>query len=286
MTDAMEWDYREPNYSDLIQFPILKLLKDENYQPYIYELWISQEAPDAIAEIMVDYTAIFDGTSTAAVVYYDSTDAKDTAAGVGVRTIKIIGTDEAGTDVQEVTDDMAGQTGTATTEKWNRLWAFKAMTAGSEGDAAGTVTIQDDAAGTNKHMTIAAANVSSISARIYPPSGWKCQMHYVWASIAAQNVADGEVASGQGFIFRPIVSDTTAKSQIGGVDSDDGRDFWVNSNSCPHEFWNLTDWIDGDNDMHISLKHVTKADDDNQVALYRIVYILYNTAITSRGFLA
>lgn len=276
---SMEWDYRDPNYNDLAEFPILKELIKDQYQPKIYELYIQQEAPDAVAEIMVNYTAIFDGSSTAAVVYYDAADAKDTAAGVGVRTIAIIGIDEAGTGVQNETYSMAGQTGTSTGDKWTRVWAFKSMTAGSEGDAAGAIYVQDDAAGTNKHMTMALGDNCSISARIYPPDGWKCQMHYVWANIVAANVADGEVASGQGAIFTPIIYDATS-----GVVSDETRVYWVSTNSCPNEYWNLTPWLDGDESSYLSLKHVTKADDDNQTVLYRIVYILYNTTITSRGF--
>jgi len=278
MVNAMEWDYRSPNHADLAQFPILKELIKDQYQPKIYELWIQQEAPDTEAEIMVNYTAIFDGSSTAAVVYYDSSDAGDTAAGVGIRTIKIIGNDEAGTDVQEVTDSMAGTTGTATTEKWNRLWAFKGMTAGANGDAEGTITIQDDAAGTNKHMTIAAADTSSISARIYPPNGWKCCMYYIWAQVTTANVADGELVAGQGALFSPIVAENT------GIASDHAKTFWALANGPPVEIYNATKIIDGDNANYLSLQHVTKADDDNQIMMYRIVYVLWNTAITARGF--
>lgn len=280
MVDAMQWDYRaEPNASDFAHYPILKELIRLGYVPKIIELNIQQEAPDAEAEIIVDYTVIFDGTATAKVAYYDSSDVKDTSAGVGTKTIKVLSTNEAGNDYQEITDDMVGQTGTATAEKHQRLIAVKGMTAGAEGDTAGTLTIQDDAGGTNKHMTIAAANMSSISARIYMPDGWKGLMYYIHASKPEVADATAEIILDTGFIFKPFWDDAS------GVDIDDVLSYTVSSSVGAVEVYNATPIIaSADGAAYITLKHVTKEADLNALALYKIIYVVWDaTKSIQRG---
>jgi len=280
MVDAMNWDYREPTLADYSRYPILKELKSNHYFPKILELYLQQEAPDTnFAEIMVDYTVIFDGSATAKVVYYDSTDVKDTVAGVGSRTIKILSVNEAGDDYQENTDDMAGQTGTATTEKHQRLIAVKVMSSGAEGDTAGTLTIQDDAGGTNKHMTIAAADNSSISARLYLPDDWEGLMYYLRASLVTTSDASALTAN-DGAMFRPIVHDAAA---IAGVDSDEAEIMMVTTESGPVEYWDLTPVIPSNGGAnYISLAHATVDTDANQIVSYKIIYIMWGTLAAHR----
>ena len=272
MVDAMEWEYRtEPNASDFAHYPIIKELIRLGFIPKIIELNIQQEAPDAIAEIMVNYTAIFDGTATAAVVYLDSSDAKDTSAGVGTRTIKVLSTNEAGNDYQENTDNMVGQTGTATGEKHQRLIAVKAMSAGAEKDTAGTLTIQDDAGGTNKHMTIAAGDLSSISARIYMPDGWEGLMYYIRAQVGQVANATAAITPDTGFLFQPIWEENVS------LLSDDGRIYPVSSSGEPIELYNATPIIASNGGAnYISLQHIAKEADNNALALYKIIYIVWD----------
>ena len=280
MTDAMQWDYREePNASDFAHYPIIKELIRLGYVPKILELNIQQEAPDAEAEIMVNYTAIFDGTATAAVVFYDSTDAKDTSAGVGTRTIKILSVNELGNDYQEIIDLMVGLTGTATAEKHQRLIAVKGMSAGTEADTAGTLTIQDDAGGTNKHMTIAAADMSSISARLYLPDGWVGLMYYIKASKPEVADATAAIVADTGFIFKPIWDDGS------GVAIDGALSYSVSSSSGAVELYNVTPIIASAlGQAYISLNHVSKEADLNSLALYKIIYVMWDaTKSIQRG---
>jgi hypothetical protein len=278
---AMEWDYREPTLVDFAQYPILRVLKNNHYRPKILELNLQQAAPNAMAEIMVNYTAIFDGTATAAVVYYDSTSAEDTATtGDGIRTIKILSVNEDGDDYQENTDNMAGTSGTATTEKHQRLIAVKGMSAGANGDAEGTITIQDDAAGTNKHMTIAAGDVSSISARLYLPDDWKGLMYYLRAEVSGAVDANAHTAN-DGALFIPYVHDAT---KIAGIAPDYAEMHCVNSQSGPFELYNATPVVDSnDGANYITLLHGALDTDTNMVITYRIIYIMWGTTNAQRG---
>ena len=274
----MEWDYRRPTIFDLHTYPILNELIHNHYDPRILELNIQQEAPDAVAEIMVNYTAIFNGTATAAVVYYDAADVGDAAAGVGLRTIKILSINEDGDDYQENTDALAGQTGTATTEKHQRLIAVKGMTAGANGDAEGAVYVQDDAAGTNKHMTIAAADISSISARLYLPDDWEGLMYYIKASKPEVSTAATAIIADTGFIFQPIWEENLS------LLSDDTRTYAVSSSRPAVELYNATPIIASNGGAnYISLQHVTIEDDLNSLALYKIIYIMWGTTAAHRG---
>ena len=280
MVDAMEWDYREPDYADLAQFPIIKELMKDQYRPKIIELNIQQEAPNAAAEILVNYTNIFDGTSTAAVLYYDSSSANDTAAGTGARTATILSVNEDGDDYQEITDDLAGMSGTATTEKHQRILFHKVASAGSGNTSAGNITLQDDAAGSNVYCTIAAGDLSSISARIYCPDNWKMQMIYIRAQVTEVNHATAAITADTGFIFYPIVYENA-------MTPDDPQAYAVSSSRSPVELHNVTTAIDSNGGAnYISLKHVTKEDDNNSLALYKIIYLVWDTQITARGFLA
>ena len=281
MVTAMQWDYRNPSMADRAQYPILNELLKCMYVPKILELNIQQEAPDTtLTEIMVDYTVIFDGTATAKVVYYDSSSAEDGAAGAGIVTIKILSVNEAGSNYQEITDAMAGLTGTATAEKHQRIIAFKGMSAGANGDAEGTITLQDDAGGTNKHATIAAANVSSVSARLYMPDDWAGLMYYLRATLVTASDASALTAN-DGVMFRPIVHDAVA---IAGIDSDEAEVMMVTTESGPREYWNLTPVVPSNGGAnYISLGHVTIDTDVNQIASYRIIYIMWGTTNTQRG---
>lgn len=275
---------RTPSAADLARFPIIKELLRQQYYPVVYEVWLNQEAPDAEAEIMVDFTGVFDGSGTAAVLYYDSSSANDAAAGVGIRTIRIFGVDEAGTDFQDVIDSMDGTTGTATAEKWTRLNNFKGVTAGANGDAEGTITLQDDAGGTTKHATIAAGNIGAVSARFYFPYGWNAFMAGVEAnaykaSHATEGFGDSGDTTISGLLFRPIWTDNT------GIANDDIAYYPVTPIESPVMIRDLTPHIaqTEDEECYITLQHVAKEDDNNYTGFYKIWYIAYRTTSAGRG---
>jgi len=128
--------------------------------------------PNGYAETSAP-NAVFDGTSTAAVVYVDSSDAKDTAAGDGVRSVTIIGILESGL-VGTVTVATGGTTGTSSVTKFQRIFHAYASSWGVEPDAAGNILIQNQAAdGGTTYLTIAAGTNESDGAAFWVPSGYK-----------------------------------------------------------------------------------------------------------------
>lgn len=142
-------------------------------------LWradILEEGPDAFARVGVasGCTDVFDGTGTAAVVDLISTDAKDTAAGVGARTVAVFGIDSAGDYAVEIVD-MAGAVASSTTTEWIRLIEIQVNTVGSEKDAAGTITCHENGGAVSTYLTIAIGDYKSHNSQFWVATGWNAR---------------------------------------------------------------------------------------------------------------
>jgi len=113
--------------------------------------------------------AVFDGTSTAAVVFIDSSSADDAAAGAGATEITLIAQDGTTGKLKNFEKAPTGTTGVSTVSTWKRvLHAF--VSAGV--DAAGDIYIQDDIGGSNKFLKITNGAVESEGSLIRVPSGY------------------------------------------------------------------------------------------------------------------
>ena len=113
---------------------------------------------------------VFDGTGTAAVVYVDSTSAEDAAGGDGTQEVTIIGLDE-NDKIVAVAVATGGTTGTSSVTKFKRIFHAYASAWGSGNDTVGTMYIQDDIAGTVKHLSMAATANETEGSAVFCPSG-------------------------------------------------------------------------------------------------------------------
>ena len=82
-----------------------------------------------------------------------SSSTSDTAAGTGVRAVYIIGIDENSVEQEELVT-MNGTTPVTTTKQWLGINRVYAISAGSGGDAAGTITIDDTSNAVGVQATI------------------------------------------------------------------------------------------------------------------------------------
>jgi len=273
-------DLREPNsldFADELIGPSLQQLKKDHYKPYIWDILISQEAPDAAAEIYVGFTDEFNGEGTAAYLYIIGADAQDKAAGTGAQKVTIFGIDEDGNPAsEEVTMHATAATQKATTAKWKRFIGAIITAAGAGGIGAGNILITDTGQA-HTFGTITAGQAGTIGARVYVPADYNAFIASLKAGLIVANVADGEAVAGQGFIVEPIyVSSTVTR-----LTSDT---YWVST--VHHALSDLgvyKEIVEGANTYYISLKHVTKADDDNQTPVYHLRILMYGTTNTLRG---
>jgi len=156
--------------------------------------WITQEAPAAETEIRVNYTNLFDGTTTPAVVNIDSSDnAQDKAAGTGGLT--------AGLLINDADDEPAvqaytlnGTTHATHATKVKRVNDLRVDSWGTDGKATGTVQAVN-AADTELYARCAAGDNFSINARYYVPSGWKAIVAKARANYTIVAAAAGLVAT-------------------------------------------------------------------------------------------
>jgi len=82
-----------------------------------------------------------------------SSDAADTSAGTGARTVRLFGLDDS-YDEQTVDVTLSGVTPVATTETWRRMFRMSVLTAGSGGQNAGTITARHTTTTANVFATI------------------------------------------------------------------------------------------------------------------------------------
>lgn len=103
---------------------------------------------------------VFDGTSTPAKVYVVSDNASDT------QDLTLLGLDE-NDNITTETITLTGTTAVQSSTKWKRIFHAYVIT-----NATGTITVQDDAAGTTIYLTIAATHQESNGAAFWVPSGY------------------------------------------------------------------------------------------------------------------
>ena len=162
---------------------IEKFLKDHNLKDivgsiFIWDIKMNQALTAGLGTSMSIANAIMDGTGTPAKVFIDSTSASDDVGGTDhLQQATVLGIVADGTPTKD-TMPTNGTTGLDTgTALWRRIvHAYGTAWGSGDDDAAGTVTIQDDAAGTNKYLTIAAAANESDGLKIYLGGGWKAMV--------------------------------------------------------------------------------------------------------------
>ena len=111
------------------------------------------------------------------------------------------------------------------------------------------------------------------------PDNWEGLMYYLRAALVTASDAAALTAN-DGAMFRPIVHDAAA---IAGVASDEAEVMMVTTESGPVEYWNLTPVIPSNGGAnYISLGHVTIDTDVNQIASYKIIYVMWGTTNAMR----
>lgn len=152
--------------------------------PYIEIMYTAASSASA-TEVGGAADNVLNGTTTPVQVYVDAAAATDTDSATGhVRKVRIIGISVASsTDFQAGNEDpvfsleevnLSGQTAVVTTRYYLRLMHFYACDWGSGGDeASNSIYVQDDAGGTTKYLTIAAAANESNASIIYG-----CENHF------------------------------------------------------------------------------------------------------------
>ena len=205
---------------------------------------------------------------TASYFYAVSSDAKDTAAGVGARTIRVGIIDANGypttTDIS-----LAGATAVISSVKAKAIYGAWVLTAGSEHDPAGTITLLDNGAN-DVYCTIAAGELSSISARCWVPASWNAVIGDVRGYPIYSNHADADVDEEQGAILTPSFN-----SEPNGL-ADDELDKCIITNYYPFYRNDRHDICDGGNGAYITFNQATKADDKNLTYYCKIRYILWS----------
>ena len=141
---------------------------------------------------------VFDGTSTAAVLYAASSSANDANAAAGhVRQITINVVNENGDPDREVLnlDATDGTTDVYTTNKFQRIYSHYASLHGTGGgDAAGNIITSDDDVPTTTYTQITAASNESDGEYIWVPDGYNSiieNVTLVIADAALANAHDG-----------------------------------------------------------------------------------------------
>jgi len=151
--------------------------------PMTFEIRYTGTGSANATEIGAAADNALDGTTTPVLLYIESTDAKDTIAGVGVRKVRLIGLSVASAQayingkenevysVEEI--NMTTSAHTLTTRYYLRVIHLYASDWGSEKDAAGTLTAGDDATPTTTYLTIAISyNESNNGGLIYVAEGY------------------------------------------------------------------------------------------------------------------
>lgn len=125
--------------------PMLKLIGMEKFSDLIpVRLSGINFDVDATDEGIWEAGGVFTWLSSAEKLKVKSSDGKDTAAGVGARTIQIRGLDE-NYAIQTETVIMTGAVAKETTKEYIRFLDAEVLTAGTELDNAGNITIKDNA---------------------------------------------------------------------------------------------------------------------------------------------
>ena len=112
-----------------------------------------------------------------------STDADDTAAGSGARTVAITGLD-ANWDLQNDTLTMNGTTAVTTTTTWFRVFRLKVLTSGASDENEGTITVNHTTTTANVFINVA-PNVGQSQVAAYTvPRGFTAYITSIDANIS------------------------------------------------------------------------------------------------------
>jgi hypothetical protein len=280
MTNYGKIDFREPNiidYSDPKLGPLLNDLKRKQYRPYIFELWMQQEAPDTnLAEIYVDFTNEFNGEGTSAYLYIIGTDAQDKAAGTGAQKVTLFGIDTDGNpNAVEETMHATAATEKASTNKWKRFIGAMVTAAGSGGKNADTIQITDTGQA-NVYGTIAANENCTIGTRIYVPANYNAFIAKLEAACKVAPHATAEVVYGTGAVVAPYYK----KSSVTDLKP---IQYWVNPDKGLEDVNIPLEIVEGANTYYLTIQHATKAADANDVGIYHLIIIMYGTTNTLRS---
>ena len=264
MTTAA-YDYRIANELDFANFPALARLKIFNYIPYIFDLEVNMEAPDAEAEIASGFTHRLDGTTTAVKLDIVSASADDAAAGTGARTVGIFGisaTAAAGTfSYFEETVTLAGATPVTTARYYKRVITMRVLTAGSGGVAAGAITLSETGGTTNTYATIAISTITAVSTRFYAMTG-------KFVSVGAFELSYSAGTAAKNATARISFSDSVL------TDAAAGNNTVINSGT-PFKGFYLNKVLTGDNTKYITVFHDSIDSDNNVTVSYHIVYFIW-----------
>jgi hypothetical protein len=161
---------------------ITKYLRDHNLdivgKAFIWDIRMNLALTNGLGTSMSIANAIMNGTVTPAKVFVDSSSASDDTGGTDhCQEVTVIGIVADGTPTLDRMPTN-GLTGLDTGEAlWRRLvHAYGSAWGSGDDDAAGNITIQDDAAGTNDYLTIAAGANESDGLKIYLGGGWRAMV--------------------------------------------------------------------------------------------------------------
>lgn len=231
---------------------------------------VTADAFDSPVPTGATFAVIIEGSAayTANYFYAVSNDAKDTAAGVGTQAIRVFIVDENG--VPNFTDiEMAGATPVKSSVKATDIYGIIGIRAGSEGDTAGTLLLQDWGAN-DVYCTMAAGGMGSVSARCWVPAGWNAIIGDIRAYILEVNSAAADIDQELGTIITPLIAE-----EVSGVDRDLIEQFILTHfySMYRNDFHKIAD---GGNGTYMTLNHVTVADDKNTSHVIKIRYILWS----------
>ncbi len=161
-----------PTWTEEFHGDLLSKLRGHNYTGNIWHFLLKYEGTFSNGKTEISAPDnVFDGTTTPAVVYVDSTSGDDTAAGNAVQEVSIIGIDENDLFVV-VPVATGGTTGQSSVTKFKRIFHAYCSAWGTNKDATGVITVQDDVAGTNKYLTIGAGANDSDGSAIWLPANY------------------------------------------------------------------------------------------------------------------
>jgi len=203
MVNYATYKYEKPSYLDMLADPALAQLTRAGREPMILTQKFLYATPAADTEIRTSFTNELDGVATPVVIDIKSSDnTKDIAAGDGAQTVAILGisgSSETATDfkIQEEIITLTGTTAVETTLFYKRIMGTRTVTAGSEKDPAGNITVHEANGTSSTYCTQTAAYNYSINSRIYCPDGYNMHLHsLVTRRIPTTNTATASLTDG------------------------------------------------------------------------------------------
>lgn len=186
MTTSMTLTQVDNDYP-YVHNEIIKTLKEANLDPYILDIKMTGTSGGTTAAEIDPPDNVFDGETTPAKLWVVSSSTSDTDAAIShCRLVKIIGIAEVAKyspfnkslgNKRIVTEEIVALDGTTdveTTNLWVRVFHMSGIKFGSGGqDAAGDITLSDDASGTTVYLTISTGNTESNGAALFVPLNQK-----------------------------------------------------------------------------------------------------------------